>query len=520
MFPIDLSKFVVVGTCELPETPSHIIGSTLFGLAFHLSNVQLNKLKSLERVIHEEDPHLNDDNLLNTSGILCLYNNQVSYSDFIHFIPKLHDQNPFIAYKVNDEVILIKKDVSQKRFGTGSLPFGFSYSVHLPSDKGEFLFSCNKNLSLQQITKELNIKDEQMVSMLEFFTNKVNQFVYLAEPSIMSKETNYTPTLIHSNIMGNKQVSKPSTFYEADHNLRPINNFKFSETTICFAFRKPTRAFNGVSYATRLLTDFFIHEDLFEIRAKFQNKTLINVVEVGAGTGHGSVDFQDILSHNFSKKKIEYSIVEVNSSMIKTQRQTLSTSALTTKWLHSDILALDIEETYDILICNEVIADLPVTSNEVDMLPSSLKHFLHKVYKLLANDGVAIIVEHELTNTRVMSHLDHEEYPIDFDLLLDYATDLGFNTKLFCLAEFLTLDFSAELGLGQQDHLDCLYGFFSRFNLDFEYRNYDYSELEQMMSAIGFELSTNVIGVNKTNLSLGEYYGPDMTQFKLLVLYK
>ncbi len=213
--------------------------------------------------------------------------------------------------------------------------------------------------------------------------------------------------------------------------------FDLAETTLAHALGVPHPALGGQRYGERLWN-----------RLPGRGRC----VEVGGGTGELGAAY---LSRAVGQ--LDYVRVDRSPALLAFQGEKMPG----TRGLVGDALALPIPDGgVDVLICNEVIADLPSSRTANGWENIGALRFVDEIKRVLAPGGVAFVSEFgtEADEPEEAEQLDHPEVSIRFDRLVQRAQSLGLEARLTPVAEFLGLDLEARWlwrpHLGALRHLD------------------------------------------------------------------
>ena len=221
-------------------------------------------------------------------------------------------------------------------------------------------------------------------------------------------------------------------------------HFDQRETTLAHAFARPHAALGGRRYGQAL------RHALSPVSGR--------VVEVGAGTGE--------LARDFGGASLDYTRVDRSPSLLELQGRT----APGTRGLLGDALALPFEEgSVDLLLSNEVLADLPASPSAGDwpiqpepgqrLFNTGAFELLAEAWRVLRPGGRLWLSEfggpEELPTET--TQLDHPEVSIHFGQLLAVARSLGFSARLLPVSQALGFDLSARwLSRPSWEGLRCL----------------------------------------------------------------
>lgn len=225
-----------------------------------------------------------------------------------------------------------------------------------------------------------------------------------------------------------------STSLTAYHTaIEAPRHFDDVETTVAHAFARPHPALGMEPYGARLRKVIPAAEGSV-------------VVEVGPGSGELARDYTAAGPH------VSYLRIDRSPGLLNAQRAV----APHTAGLVGDATALPLaDHSVDVLLCNEVIADLAATptTEDFDVDPAEGQQLFNtgafqlvrEIARVLAPGGVSFVSEFGApdevpTETR---HLDHPEVSIHFGQLLTVARQCGLQAELVPLADLLAADLHA-----------------------------------------------------------------------------
>jgi SAM-dependent methyltransferase len=136
-----------------------------------------------------------------------------------------------------------------------------------------------------------------------------------------------------------------------DYHLHDItkadDQFDHQETTLSHLLRVPHPALGNRTYGQALI-DALLARDAIPLGT-------VRVLEIGAGLGYVARDAIERLRER--GRIVEYTIVELSPALAVAQRERLGSDAT---WIEGDALSAPIpEHTFDLVISNEMVGDLP-----------------------------------------------------------------------------------------------------------------------------------------------------------------
>jgi len=293
-------------------------------------------------------------------------------------------------------------------------------------------------------------------------------------------------------------------------------NFDWLEPTVCHSFRRKTAALGDQTYGERFC------DSVLRILPRDSSLGELRVLEIGAGTGIFARDF----FHRATEKleiPIAYTIVDCSPALLESQRETLGSRIPAVRFIRQDARALSIPgETFDVIVCNEVVADLPAVRDPTDgsWCFAALLAFLDRVVAHLADAGIAFISEYGDRDQcpRLAEHLNHTEVGIDFGSVMSHCVQHRIPARIEELSRFLNIRGQAEMLCAQQEHHHCLNQFLRTRGRELQYAAYDRAQAEKECDELLNEHQG--AGVAFAPIAKGLHFGPDLSHFYVLALRK
>lgn len=295
-------------------------------------------------------------------------------------------------------------------------------------------------------------------------------------------------------------------------------NFDWVESTVSHAFRYPTAALEAQSYGERLCQSILGNEGLVTP----PSGRPLEVLEVGGGTGAMARDFirraRQLLGDGAA---LRYTILDCSPSLLKAQRAALADAGCAVRFVEGDACDLmtgPADERFDLILANEVIADLPVSGPVERREQSGSRLFLEQLAARLRTEGAAVVIEYGSLDDapQLVEHLNHPEHSIQFGPLLAQARSLGLGARLVPLHDLLQSRREAEMACGQQEHVLCLNHLLAGRGVAVPYAAFCRAEFERRFGDVLNEVG--VVGLPYAPLAQGLHFGPDLAQFQALVL--
>jgi SAM-dependent methyltransferase len=216
--------------------------------------------------------------------------------------------------------------------------------------------------------------------------------------------------------------------YHRDSIVDASDQFDHRETTLSHLLRYPSQVLKGRSFGEALI-------------ATLDPPHEAHCLEVGGGTGWLA---QRVLE---ARPDLDYTIVDLSPALSAAQEKRLVEATCKATTRVGNALNLPIEDaSIDQLINNEVVADLeavrvdpeaaPALIQELGVVPESPRlmnvgalAFLKEVHRVLKPGGHAYMMEYGALNEEPIEarHLDHPEIGIEWGVMAQAATHLGFS---------------------------------------------------------------------------------------------
>jgi hypothetical protein len=187
---------------------------------------------------------------------------------------------------------------------------------------------------------------------------------------------------------------------------------------------------------------------------------------------------------------------------------------------HGDFLTIPLKEKFDVIICNEVLGDLPtivnmnlsnpfIRSDDEDVYYDAFAliktygiktpkvfhfnygafKFVEKAKSLLEDDGKIFICEHASKPVKKIGVFGHYEFTIDFDLLEIFAKKIGFKTERGILTDLLGVDKRKRAVLFYtQPELKMIYALLKRNSIPVLQKAYEIDEIIEVLEKSGLKI--------------------------------
>jgi SAM-dependent methyltransferase len=350
---------------------------------------------------------------------------------------------------------------------------------------------------------------------LRFLTDPERQIIRLISPEADGHDANaffQFPCQNFTNSKGGDCVTPAQLHYQT---LKQANeNFDWLETTVSHAFRSPTAALGhrpfGACIAERYL-------EWAKTRAAAGRS--MRILEIGGGLGYFAKAFvQRLAAAADLAPPASYTMLDRSPSLGGHQRALLGNDPLFRFVLGDAEQALP-DDSYDLIIANEVVADFEVTRMPNGRITQTgAAKLISLVGRHLAPGGKAYISEYgdRTAPPEPVSHLAHIEHSVEFAPLLEIAASLGLETSLAPLADLLRPEPAASLLIGQQERYLCLGALLSDGGGDLQTRVYDQSEFED--SFVTTLRSMRILSPLFAAQAQELHFGPEISQFMVLEL--
>jgi SAM-dependent methyltransferase len=251
-----------------------------------------------------------------------------------------------------------------------------------------------------------------------------------------------------------------SVIVDADHNFDDV------ETTLAHLFARGTPALAGRPYGAA-----FCDVVLEELLPGGRTRDVLHIVELGCGTGRFAHDFlarlRDTAPSLYSRTT--YTLVDLSPALQQSQRRRCAPHGERCRFVLGDLLRFAPTSPVDVVVSNEVIADLPVRPLYRDdvlvdggeaascvrrhglslhglphatLINTGAVALVERLPLLLRNDGVAIVTEYG-SRTRGPARVvlgDHVEHSIHYGHLEQVAAQVGLHARVERVVDALHFD--------------------------------------------------------------------------------
>jgi len=336
----------------------------------------------------------------------------------------------------------------------------------------EVLRRCNGTNSIDAIGAALQISTSKVHDIIQDLNKSFPHIINLIDSldETMGAESFYWDILRFR--MEWKAVSTPITDnveYHVGGIVDAQKQFDEYEMTVSHAFSTPHKALQGRSFGEAFC------DRLLKMKAV---KTGCRMLEIGCGTGRFATDFLNRLKDTRPRvyPSVRYTLFDVSPVLQESQKKSCEVHSNQTSFILGDVHQLDFSDLrYDLIICNEMIADLEVSEANRENLQKgvlvtrgeklvarynldyeeALPRFIVnsgaidmvvKTAGLLAPDGTCVITEYGMKDKFpiVVSLSGHNEYSIHFGHLLLVSRTLCKAARVVNLGDFLSFDGECE----------------------------------------------------------------------------
>jgi hypothetical protein len=236
-----------------------------------------------------------------------------------------------------------------------------------------------------------------------------------------------------------------------------------------------------------------------------------SIVEIGPGLGD--------LAENICKglTDFHYTFCDISYDFIRNLKTRFKGSRFSFEV--GDFLAAKFREKFDVIICNEVLADLPTIVNmtlygpkirpgdedayydavslakfyglslpKISPFNYGAVKFLDKAKHMLNDGGKLFICEHSSKTPARIGVFGHSEYTIDFAILEKVAQKLGFRTQRGVMTDLLGINKKKAVLFYTHPELKMLYNFFKRRGIILEQKAYEIDEVVSLLENNGVSL--------------------------------
>jgi len=476
-------------------------------------------------------------------------------------------QNPAIAYcDKSGEIKLVRTSMTKRIYSPRSIESLSVLEESMPAEATNVFLQADGTKTLREIFVTAGITnplaDRRCWETIEYLTKPERQLIkFTAHAEDLTdpfKPCNRVPRNFYHEAKWGEAATETGGHSIADFHVQGIDDaaweFDLIEPTVNHALRFPSEALGGLDYSARFCLVTLNPEVLPRLRATNR----LEILEVGGGTGSFARAFIEqarrVETPAGESLEINYQIMDLSPSLIKSQQQKLAGVALAVTHHQQDATEFDLpDRKFDLILANEVIADFPVawvtrsrdendesgwhwqgegasdlerydldSSPQTDsfLLNTGVFRFIERAWEHLAPGGIVIMSEYGGVDTFPIQsyHLNHEEFSIHFGHVQTCARKVGFECRLIGLKYFLGLDDQVPMLDGQEEHILCLNHVFEKYGASLPYALISEREFQKQFQQLVDEISLR--GFSFSPLANGFHYGPRISDFMFAILSK
>jgi ubiquinone/menaquinone biosynthesis C-methylase UbiE len=464
-------------------------------------------------------------------GILEGVQVPIGLTPFLNHCPEHCAANPAVSRLEGDDRVLFRLDRTDCAIDRSQSAGRVCREV-MPRACAFMLEQAGHGISLGQLTQDWAIGEglaqesamQSMADALNWLVSPKRQLIRLT-----GQADNAGPTNCNHNLLQNF-ASAPTRHEDGERFHRcgisdAQRNFDWSEPTVAHALREPTAVLDGRTYG-HAFCDAVAALGVFNAQAQ-----ALSILEIGGGLGFFTEAFlkrtRKILG---GRSQSIYALLDLAPTLLIEQRRRLIQAELPAAYVQGQAANPPLSDNvFDIVICNEVIADLPVRAISARDPSGKRKpiyahteatRLLRAIARLLRPGGIAIVTEYgALSEPPIPTvHLDHPEFAIHFAQLLAAARRAGLEARVTPLSSFLSVNEETVMLSATQESILCLRHALDGFASPVTYKAYDSQGWEKQYGTAAE--SVGLLGMHWAPFEQGTYYGPDMGQFLALILEK
>lgn len=335
----------------------------------------------------------------------------------------------------------------------------------------ELLVRCQGNLTFDQISKELNQSLDEIQQRLLFWEHEAPGMFFLTPVHQERKQMAQEALRLRRVFQSAKGLDQDPDLSEYHEKViaNAIHQFEEIETTVSHMYHSPhkglcNRTYGG-AFCDKLLTQ--------------KTPKPVRILEIGCGVGYFARGFLDRLKTSFpdSYKTVHYTMFDLSPALQESQKKICQSHQAHLSFISGNILNYDFGvEKFDIIIANEMIADLPVEAAhkgnidkgapqnqaEKDVIHFELNRenspalylvntgaiqLVQKIKGLLGPQGHSVITEYGslLRFPESVKLGEHNEYSIRFDDLVRVSRSIGLEGHYTTVGEMLGFDENLEV---------------------------------------------------------------------------
>ncbi|MCK5017721.1 MAG: methyltransferase [Candidatus Peribacteraceae bacterium] len=235
------------------------------------------------------------------------------------------------------------------------------------------------------------------------------------------------------------------------------------------------------------------------------------ILEIGPGLGHIAADICNSLTN------YHYTFLDISRDFINNLRKKFKGGKYS--FIVGDFLKEKINEKFDLIVCNEVLADFPtivnmsVEDHHVDKDDEDIYYdavslvkfynikipenyhfnygavkFIEKAKELLKDNGKIFVSEHSSKTPKLIRVYGHSEFTIDFEVLKKVAEKNNLMIKRnSTITELMGINDNKAVLFYTQPELKVLYNFFKVKGITLEQKAYRAEEVIKLLKDHGVQ---------------------------------
>jgi len=297
----------------------------------------------------------------------------------------------------------------------------------------QILSSLSEGTSLPELEKQTNLKTEVLLDHLLSLETEAPGTIQFPE------SPNYQAYLNHGKraleLLGEHQASLPTPCpFDFHHSgiSDSLEQFEQRETTVSHLFREAETPLQNRTFG-RALIELLVNAHGSLEQSPMSGSKEIRILEIGGGVGFVSREVLTFFESELPElyENLTYTIVDLSPELQRSQGK-LNGEHPNLQLRNENILKTDLDEgSFDLIISNEMIADLPVENIALGTVRNTgAIELTGKIALWLKKKGVAWISEYGTFNDppRRLSLKGHDEHSIRFSDLIDKAHSAGLAT--------------------------------------------------------------------------------------------
>jgi len=325
----------------------------------------------------------------------------------------------------------------------------------------------------QEILADINVSAAELADFLNDLTSWITDAIAWQDaeiPDAQARHRRHMEATRLRDIWTAMQAQRGENLKFHQTQLNDSNRqFDDVETTISHIFRNGHEALQGRSYG-EAFCDWLLDNGHIGVGTQ--------VMEVGCGLGY----FADAILNRIAEKRpdiyksLRYTLFDLSSTLQETQKRNMAAHATKVEFLQGDIETYDFGgRSFDLVISNEVIADLPVAevcleniqraAPQTDAEKTVCKYDLdcaavtkgsakkalinigairmvENLHDLLSERGCAVITEYGSleASPKAVKFANHNEFTIHFGHLHEVSRHIGFTADIMNMGECIGFD--------------------------------------------------------------------------------